>query len=83
MDVMVPWQDRFNERIQEMTETIVTNNGDDASFQQALKQLVEDVQNDPNKQRILSSQSGIDEQTLRSILDSSEFEKAINAVIEE
>jgi uncharacterized membrane protein required for colicin V production len=77
MDAMVPWQDRFNERVQKMTETIVTNNGDDASLQQALKQLVEDVRNDPNKQKSLSSQSGIDEQTLRSILDSSEFEEAI------
>jgi uncharacterized protein YheU (UPF0270 family) len=77
MDAMVPWQDRFNERLRKMTETIVTNNGDDASFQQALKQLVEDVRNDPNKQKSLSSQSGIDEQTLRSILDSSEFEEAI------
>jgi len=80
---MVPWQDRFNEQIQEMTETIVTNIGDDAPFQQALKRLVEDVQNDPNKQRILSSQSGIDEQTLRFVLDSSEFAEAINAVGEE
>ena len=77
MDAMVPWQDGFNERVQKLTETIVTNNGDDASLQQALKQLVEDVRNDPNKQKSLSSQSGIDEQTLRSILDSSEFEEAI------
>ncbi len=83
MEAMVPWQDRFQERVQEMTETIVANGVDDPSFQQALRQLVEDVRKDPEKQRLLSSQSGIDEQRLRSILDSAEFEEAVNAFFEE
>ena len=74
---MEPLQDRFNEQVQEMTESITTNQEFEGQFGQTLMQMVQEFRDDPEAVRIISSRSGIEQEKIRSILDSQEFEEAV------
>jgi uncharacterized membrane protein required for colicin V production len=81
LESLEPLKNRFDQQMQTLTRAVNENDGQDNSFQDKLMKMIEQMKSDPAARSILSSRTNLDDASLRALLDSQEFNDALQKIM--
>ncbi len=81
LESLKPFKNRFDQQMQTLTRAVNENDGQNNLFQDKLMKMIDQMKSDPAARSILSSKTNLDDASLRTLLDSQEFNDTLQKML--